>query len=227
MFAFIFASCMVQKGSPSYTENTGMLKTDIENLTQSLFSDKDATITEENIQRILDGTYDLPKKLRVGIVNLENKQYKVYYWNDEDYLSSRQKYLDTFSSYFNNHSRVESVSFVPQILLPDSPTFTAIREAAIKMQVDLVLVYSVSAGMYSNYKLFQGSTYKAFATTQVLVIDTRRGLVPFTRVVSEDVIAKKEDKDFNSEDARKRIQEEAVMKTLNAICDDLSVFLER
>lgn len=95
------------------------------------------------------------------------------------------------------------------------------------MQVDIVVVYSVSGGIYSNYKLFKGNTYKAFATTQVLAIDTRTGLVPFTQVVTEDVTAKKSENDFNDEEARKRVQEEAVIKTLDSICNDLNTFFSK
>ncbi len=37
-------------------------------ITQSLFNDKSSTISEENIQKILDGNYKLPPKLRVAII---------------------------------------------------------------------------------------------------------------------------------------------------------------
>ena len=51
-------------------------------ITQSLFNDRASTISEENIQRILDGTYKLPQQLRVAIVRLEPApQLKRYYWN--------------------------------------------------------------------------------------------------------------------------------------------------
>ena len=40
-------------------------------ITQSLFNDRASTISEENIQKILDGSYKLPQQLRVAIVRLE------------------------------------------------------------------------------------------------------------------------------------------------------------
>lgn len=233
LLACAFFSCNVQQYTPASqpsvdkTVDAYGFYSQPEDIMQSLFSDKDATITEENIQRILNGKYKLPETLRVAIVNLENNQYRRYYWNDEDYLSSRQKYLETLTQNFKNQNRVKSVSLIPEIMLPGSPTFGSIREAAVRMQADVVIVYSVSGGMYSNYKMFKGSTYKAFATTQVLMIDVRTGLVPFTRVISKDTIAKKEDSDFNSDEARKRIQEEAVMKTLDEICSDLNNYINQ
>src|SRR5690606_26305843 len=70
-------------------------------LTQSLFSDKASSISEENIQKILDGNYALPDNLRVAIVKLENNQYhRNYYWNDEQFLKSQQEYMDLFTDKF-------------------------------------------------------------------------------------------------------------------------------
>ena len=65
-------------------------------ITQSLFSDKSSTISEENIQKILEGTYKLPQQLRLAMVRLEpTPQLKRYYWNywsDEQYLKTQQSY---------------------------------------------------------------------------------------------------------------------------------------
>lgn len=225
LLSFFLISCSVQQYPVSAQNQAPDVSSEYEDITQSLFSDKEATISEKNIQRILNGKYALPQSLRVAIVNLENSQYRRRNWDDEDYLSSRQKYLETLTMNLNNQNRVQSVSLIPDVMLPASLTFGSIREAAVRMQADVIVVYSVSAGMYSKYRMFKGSTYKAFATTQVLVIDVRTGLVPFTRVISKDTTAKKEDADFNSDEARKRIQEEAVMKTLDEICSDLNNFL--
>src|SRR5688572_26034812 len=63
-------------------------------ITQSLFHDRASTISEENIQKILEGIYKLPQQLRVTIVRLEpTPQLKRYYWNywsDEQYLKTQQ-----------------------------------------------------------------------------------------------------------------------------------------
>lgn len=196
-----------------------------ENITESLFQDKNANISEENIQKILNGEYILPKKLRVAIVNIENSQYKRSYWNDENYLSSRQKYLETITGNLKEQVQIESVSLIPSIMLPVSPSFTSIRESAVRMEADIVLIYSVSGGIYRKYNLFKSDEYKAFATTQVLIMDTRTGLIPFTEVVTKDFLSKKDKEDFNTEEAEKRTQEEAVMLTLQSVCTNLNTFL--
>jgi hypothetical protein len=87
-------------------------------ITQSLFSDRASTISEENIQKILDGTYKLPQQLRVAIVRLEpTPQLKRYYWSDEQYLKTQQSYLDLFMNNFKQSSRVTKLSIIPDLLI--------------------------------------------------------------------------------------------------------------
>ena len=65
----LLAAC----GTPGYVSSNGSADyraTDTI-ITQSLFNDKASTITEENIQKVLDGNYKLPQQLRVAIVRME------------------------------------------------------------------------------------------------------------------------------------------------------------
>lgn len=233
--SIVMSSCMsVKEATPYYGQGSvvGGYGTDNileDDITQSLFDDKDAKISEENIQKILDGKYTLPQRLRVAVVNIENSPLikRRYAWNDEDYLSSRQRYLTTMTSNLETQSRVEKVTLIPDIMMSSVPTFTSIREAAVRMQADVVLVYSVKGGMYSKYKMFAADEYKAFATTQVLIMDVRTGLVPFATVVTEDYMSKKEKSDFNNSEAEKRTQEEAVQRTLEKVCVGLNSFLSK
>ena len=70
---------------------TGMGKSQIPynsdpKLTKSLFEDKSSTISEENIQKILEGNYQLPDSLRVSFVQIEDSAEQSYLWNNEDYI---------------------------------------------------------------------------------------------------------------------------------------------
>jgi len=124
-------------------------------ITESLFNDKTSTISEENIQKILDGNYELPGKLRVAIVRLEPTSQVRRYWSDEQYLKTQQSYLDLFSNKFKQSSRVTKISIIPDLLISKSPSFTNIREAAVRMQSDIVVVYSITSDIYSKYNSSQ------------------------------------------------------------------------
>lgn len=232
IFASVFclASCMTVKEVPSDTMVTGYgVDTPDDGITQSLFNDKNATISEENLQTILDGYAFLPEKLRVAVVNVENipSANRRYIWNDEDYISSRQKYLSVMTGNLEQQDRVKKVTLIPDMMIPSSPSFTAIREAAVRMQADVAVVYSVRGGLYSKYKVFSSDEYKAFATTQVMIMDVRTGLVPFTTVVTEEYNSKKQKSDFNDSEAMKRVREEAVSLTLAKVCEELNTFLSK
>ena len=62
--AIAISSCETAKQS-AYPPNEGYANGDTL-ITQSLFNDKAATISEENIQRVLDGTYKLPRATKSG-----------------------------------------------------------------------------------------------------------------------------------------------------------------
>lgn len=216
--SLIFCSCGVRRES---IIGAGQTTVAPEPITKSLFDDKNATISEEHIQKILDGHYALPDKMRVAFVNLSAaKGGQGNYWNyrrDEQYFKGQQHYLDLFSEQFRSSGRVNRVSVIPDILVSQSPTFTGIREAAVRTQSDIAVLYSIQEGIYTNYKLFSKSVIKAFATTQLIILDVRTGLIPFTTIVTRDFQDKKTGSDFNDEAAIDRIKDQAVLLTISEI----------
>ncbi len=196
-------------------------------ITQSLFNDKNATISEENIQKILDGNYKLPEKLRIAIVKLESKQYQQrYYWTSEEYLKTQQSYLELFTEKFKNSQRVTSVSVIPDLLISSNPTFINIRESAVRTQADLVAIFSMTSEIYSKYKVFSSTDIKAFATTEFILLDVRTGLIPFSTIVTKDYQSQKQKEDFDDSVARNRVKNEAVLLTINEIGEQLGDFLK-
>lgn len=198
-------------------------------ITESLFNDKSATISEENIQKILDGSYKLPQNLRVAIVKLESLQQRrySYWWSDEEFLKTQQAYLDLFAEKFKQSARVKTVSIVPDLLISKAPSFTNLREAAVRMQADIVVVYGITGDIYSKYKVFGKTDIKAFATTQLIVLDVRTGLVPFSTITTKDVLSQKKKEELDETEARNRIQKEAVLLTINEIGQKITDFLNK
>jgi len=187
-------------------------------ITKSLFSDKESTISEEDIQKILDGNYALPKDLRVSIIKLKShQQLRGYYWANEEYLKSQQAFLDLFTKAFEESGRVKRVSAIPEILLSSNPTYTNIRESAVRTQSDIVAIYAFNSDIYSKYKLFSKADIKAFVTTQLIILDVRTGLIPFSTIVTKDFQSKKQDKELNNDEAVNRIKDKAVLLTLKKL----------
>jgi hypothetical protein len=221
----LLSSCSTTKSASDSGGNIGGGDTLI---TQSLFSVRASTISEDNIQKTLDGTYKLPQKLRVAIVSIQSQsQHKRYYWNDEQYLKTQQSYLDLFSEKFKQSPRVTSISIIPDLLISSSPSFTNIREAAVRMQADAVVVYSITSDIYSRYKLFSRTDIKAFATTQLIVLDVRTGLIPFSAIVTKDALSQKKKEELDDAEATSRVLNEAVLLTINDIGQNITEFLNK
>jgi len=196
-------------------------------ITTSLFSDRASTISEENIHKILDGSYQLPQHLRVVIVNLGQWQQNRFYKSDEEYLKSQQLYLDLFTEKFKKSARVSKLSVIPDLLVSKSPSFTSIREAAVRMQADVVVAYSITGDIYSKYKFFTKPDIKAFATTQLVILDIRTGLIPFSTIITKDVLSQRKKEELNDSEASTRIQNEAVLLTIEEIGEKVSGFLTK
>lgn len=200
-------------------------------ITQSLFSDRNATISEENIQKLLDASYRLPGSLRVAMVRIDNnnnssRRYN-YFSNDEDYLKTQQSYLDSFTNRIRQSGRVKKVSVIPEIVVSKNPGFTQLREAAVRLQADVVVVYSISSDIYSRYKMFSGPDLKAFATTQLILLDVRTGMVPFSTIVTKDQFSRKMKSELDNTQAANRVQHEAVLLSIDETGRQLLDFLKQ
>lgn len=237
VYTIIAAALLTACTTPRYTgapytvvDKGDKLPDSREPITQSLFNDKQATISEENIQKILDGHYKLPQQLRVAVVRIDNASSNRYYygsyWNDEQYLKTQQAYLDLLADKLKQSQRVVSVNAIPDLLLTKPQSFTSIREAAVRLQADVVIIYTINTDIYSKYRLFTKADIKAFATTQLLVLDVRTGLIPFSTVVTKDQLSKKQDTDLDNNEASNRIQKEAVLLTIEEIGKQLTSFLK-
>lgn len=215
-----------QASSGMYVQDFGIYEPNDPLITQSLFSDKASTINEESIQKILDGEYKLPAKLRVAIVKLETPQKQNgFYWNDEDYIRNQQAYIQTLTGQLTRSPRVAKVTLVPELMIGKPVSMTNLREAGVRMQADVMIIFTSVGDLYSKYKLFSKADIKAFATTQVVVLDTRTALVPFTYITTKDVLSQKSATDLDYAEARKRIQNEAVKLTISDMGDKLVAFL--
>jgi hypothetical protein len=112
-------------------------------------------------------------------------------------------------------------------LLARPYTFTNIREASVRLQADIVIAYSITTDIYSKYKLFTKPDIKVFATTQLIILDVRTGLVPFSTVTTKDVLSKRLQDELDNAEASNRIQKEAVLLTINEIGEKLKDFFNK
>ena len=67
------------------------------------------------------------------------------------------------------------MAILPSILTPKEPSLPSIRETAVRMQADLLLVLRLSTDVYEKWRLFQASQAKAFSTCEAFLPRRKNG----------------------------------------------------
>lgn len=224
----ILASCTPTRPVPSSIEVQAQGYKAKEVITKSLFDSEDRTISEEDIQRLLDGEIRIPDTVRIAVfkyVSTSMNRYYSYYWNDEEYLKTQQNHIDTLVDQLMTSDKVKKVILVPSIMTTKYPNITELRESAVRLQADLLLVFSIDSDIYYKYKMFQKNEAKAFATCETILMDTRTGVIPHSSVVTRENLVQKGNEDWTNEETRKRAENGAVILTLIESGQRVSKFL--
>ena len=196
---------------------------------QSLFDSKDRSISEENIQKLLNGQLNLPDTVRVALYQYTKAPRNRYYYGyatDEDYLKAQQSFVDTLINMISKSKRVRKVVLIPNLMISSTPNITNMRETAVRLQADLLLVFAITSDLYYKYRMFSKDEAKAYATTECMLMDIRTALVPFSTIVTKDYYSKKINNDENTEELRKRTERTAIMQTLSETGNRLVVYMK-
>ncbi len=160
-----------------------------EPIATSLFPADQAVLGDEAVARILSSKLELPAKAKLAIMKFpeaEGSRYRGrYYWRDEEYLKLQQEQMEALSKTLLASDQIVEVTPLPSLMTPNRVSIPVLREAAVRMQADLLLVFRVGSDTYSQYRAFAKDKVKAYSTCELVLLDVRTGLVPFTRVVSK------------------------------------------
>lgn len=199
-------------------------------ITQSLFNDSDRTISEEDIQRLLSGRIRIPDTLNVALFNFAGTSINRYYtswWTDEEYLKTQQSFVDTLMSRIATSRKVRKIFPVPSLMAARHPNITQLREAAVRLQADMLIVYSITSDIYYKYRAFQKNQAKAFATCEVVAMDIRTGMIPHSSIITrEKLVVRYNQDELSDQETRKKAEREAVLAALTDSGNAISAYLE-
>lgn len=229
VFLFLVISSCATTGSyyePSFdTDNQSTLS-------KSLFPSDQSVINQAAIDTILSSRIQLPMNSKVAIINFPsnnpNQSISLYgygYWRSEDYLKLQQSYIDYLSSNLNQSEFIESVVHLPSMLTPQEPTLPILREAAVRLQSPIMLIFRINSDIYEEFRLLRSNRAKAYATIEIVLLDVRTGIIPFTTIVTEEFLTEKIDSDANSRETMIRAEREATLKSLEAASTNINEFL--
>lgn len=218
---------VVPMADTSYSVSGAEYKQETETITQSLFNAKESTISEEDIQRLLNGKIKVPNKIRVAVLNLNStlNHYNRYSMNNEEEMKLQRQNFDLLKEAMLTTDRTKRVFLMPNMVINKNPTLQQLREAAVRMQADMILIFHLKSDLYYKYKMFKKNEVKAFASCEALLMDIRTGVIPFSNVLTEDILIKKEEGDFNNEETRHRAISDATRKTLSGLGNELANYI--
>ncbi len=175
-----------------------------EPIATSLFPSDLAILGEEAVARILSSKLELPAKAKLALMKFPDvagsRNYGRYYWRDEEYLKVQQEQVDTLSKALLSSDQIAEVSPLPSLM--------------------------VGSDTYWQYRAFAKDKAKAYSTCELVLLDVRTGLVPFTRVVSRERLELKQSADLDLSETMRRAEQASAAEALKVAADDLVDFVK-
>jgi hypothetical protein len=235
IFALAFAGALLT-GCAMQKALTPMMATEEyaakEPIVASLFPSDQAVLSDEAVARILSSKLKLPAKAKLALMKFPDAEgfgsryYVRTYWRDEQYLKLQQAQVDTLSTALLASEQIAEVTPLPSLMTPNRVSIPVLREAAVRMQADMLLVFRVGSDTYSQYRAFAKDKAKAYSTCELVLLDVRTGLVPFTRVVSRERLEVKQPTDLDLSETMRRAEQASAAEALKAAAEDLVGFVK-
>ncbi len=227
LFSFI---SLIGCGTPYQTmyssglSNSGFNKD--ESLAESLFNSDNSILDNEAVNEILSGEIEYISGSKIAVLKFPDSYSNSYFNLSETYLKNTQAYLDTVSSVLSKTNHFADVVLLPNLLTPRRPSIPLIREAAVRLQAEYILVYKINSNIYSKYRAFKSNEYKAFSTIEMVLIHTRTGVIPYTHIETNEAIRRKSREDTDDNEAIANVIRMATLKSLEGASKDLIQFLD-
>jgi hypothetical protein len=199
-----------------------------EPIATSLFPSDQAVLGDEAVAKILSSKLELPARAKLAVMKFPDAEAwgSRSYWRDEQYLKLQQAQVDTLSKALLASEQIMEVTPLPSLMTPRQVSIPILREAAVRMQADMLLVFRVGSDTYSQYRTFSKDKVKAYSTCELVLLDVRTGLVPFTRVVSRERLEIKQSTDLDLSETMRRAEELSSADALKAAAEDLVSFVK-
>jgi hypothetical protein len=194
-------------------------------LARSLFPADQAVLSDEAISKILSSKMEIPTQAKLALMKFPGT--RRYYWSDEDTLSLQQEHVDTLSKALLKSEAIHDVTPLPSLMTPQNASIPLLREAAVRMQSELLLVFRVTTDTYFRYRSFSSDKTKAYSTCELVLLDVRTGLIPFTAVVTRDRFEARAREDLSLAETMRRAEKLAADEALRSAADDLVRFIQK
>jgi hypothetical protein len=190
---------------------------------QMLFAPEDTELTPAQIEKILAAQVKLPSKARIGILPLEPGLGARFDQPDYTYLEGGISAEVTGA--VRKSKRVYDASIMTKLVAPSDNSLMALRSAAARFQVDMILIYRPSFEVTQARKMLLKDRAHGLCTVESALIDTRTGLVLFTGVSIQEFAAEKRAHELKFEESLFKAKLEAVKTALIELAEGLVTYL--
>jgi hypothetical protein len=192
---------------------------DSERLQQSLFKGDQAVLSNEEIDKILNGRIILTDRHRLAVLGLSPKSYWSPSVADQDSHN-----MERFLQELGSSTQFKEVRFVPSLLIPERRTVPYLREAAARFQADLLLVYTTRIQTFRQNRLFGSDEVRARCLAESVLLDVRTGVVAHTATSSEMIDVKKSQSDLNFSETIAKAEADATGKALLSLAKSINTY---
>jgi hypothetical protein len=193
LIAIFSTGCSVRKaslGPPPPPPPETILES--ENLQGSLFKGDQAVLSDQDIARILSTQINLASRHRLAILNLASRTY----WSDE-LAEVEARNADNLLQALKASPQLTDALFLPTLLVPEKRTVPYLREAAARIQADLLFVYNARIETFRRDRFFKSDEVHAQCIAESVLLDVRTGIVVHTAHATENISMKKTASDLN------------------------------
>jgi len=111
------------------------------------------------------------------------------------------------------------------LLVPEKRTIPYLREAAARIQADLLFVYTTRIQYFRRDRFFKADQVHAQCVAESILLDVRTGIVAHTDHASENIALQKNPGDLNSDEMVARAQSEAKSKAVLSLANAVTAYL--
>jgi hypothetical protein len=194
-------------------------------LTESLFREDQALLGNEELKTILGSPVVLPDRAKLAVVRFGRLP---YWWGwSEEFVRMNEAIDANFLGRLRTSGRLRDVAYMPALVAPPQMTIPHIRQAAGRLQADLVLIYRTSTYNYERHRWFKAPRTKAYCTVEAVLLDTRTGVIPFSTVVNERFAASESKKDYGFNETIARAEQQAIGRAWERLAQESVAFLDK
>jgi hypothetical protein len=143
----------------------------------------------------------------------------------EDLAKTEAKNFGNLVEALKASRQFNEVRLLPSLLVPEKRTIPYLREAAARIQADLLFVYTTRIQYFRRDRFLKPDEVHAQCVAESVLLDVRTGIVAHTDHASEDIASKKAPGDLNFDETVARAQSEARGKAMLSLANALTAYL--